>query len=47
MARSQRNLSRFQLPTQILFGMSESRCKCIPSMIMIMEISVYLEVAKG
>ena len=38
------NLSCFQLPMQILFGMPEDRRKCIPSMVTIMEISVYLEI---
>ena len=41
------NMSRFQLTMQILFGMPEDRRKCIPSMVTIMEISVYLEIAKG
>ena len=41
------NLSCFQLPRQILFGMPEDRRKCIPSMVTIMEISVYLEITKG
>ena len=41
------NLSCFQLTMQILFGMPEDRRKCIPSMVTIMEISVYLEIAKG
>ena len=37
-------MSRLQLPMQILFGMPEDRRKCIPSMVTIMEISVYLEI---
>ena len=37
------NMSRLQLPMQILFGMPEDRRKCIPSMVTIMEISVYPE----
>lgn len=41
------NMSRLQLPMQILFGMPEDRRKCIPSMVTIMEISVYLEITKG
>lgn len=32
---------------QILFGMPEDRRKYIPSMVTIMEISVYLEITKG
>ena len=40
-------MSRFQLPMQILFGMPEDRRKYIPSMVTIMEISVYLEITKG
>ena len=40
------NLSCFQLPMQILFGMPEDRRKCIPSMVTIMEISVYLEITR-
>jgi len=32
---------------QILFGMPEDRRKCIPSMVTIMEISVYPEITKG
>ena len=39
------NLSCFQPTMQILFGMPEDRRKCIPSMVTIMEISVYLEIS--
>ena len=41
------SMSRLQLPMQILFGMPEDRRKCIPSMVTIMEITVYLEITKG
>ena len=32
---------------QLKFRMPEDRRKCIPSMVTIMEISVYLEITKG